>query len=209
MADALDEHRVRCSVCLELYTDPVSTSCGHTFCKRCIEKYWDSTEVCRCPLCKETFYKRPELRINISFREVVELFKNANALPVASAEACEAQAGEVACDVCTGVRVKAKKSCLVCMASYCERHLEPHRTAAALSRHKLTEPVRNLEERMCEKHQKILELFCKKEEKFICQICAETDHSRHQVMTAKAASQPKMVKFCFHFVPFVLQNVVF
>nr|XP_046237218.1 E3 ubiquitin-protein ligase TRIM68-like [Scatophagus argus]XP_046237219.1 E3 ubiquitin-protein ligase TRIM68-like [Scatophagus argus] len=194
MADTLDELRFRCSVCLELYTDPVSTPCGHNFCKLCIERYWDATEVCRCPLCKETFYKKPELRINVSFREVVNLYKNTNAAQVVSGEGREAKAGEVACDVCVGVRLKASKSCLVCLASYCESHLEPHKTAAALSRHKLIEPVKNLEDRMCKRHDKILELFCKKEERFICQICAESDHSRHQVVTAEVMSQQKMIQ---------------
>ncbi|KAM9335532.1 E3 ubiquitin-protein ligase TRIM7-like [Symphorus nematophorus] len=194
MADTLDERGFHCSVCLELYTDPVSTPCGHNYCKLCIEKYWDSTDVCRCPLCKETFHKRPELRTNVAFREVVDHFKKTNAGPATSGTACEPKAGEVACDVCTGVRLKAVKSCLVCMTSYCEGHLQPHRTAAALSRHKLIEPVRNLEDRICVKHEKIVELFCKKEEKFICQICAETDHSRHQVVMAEAASLQKMIQ---------------
>lgn len=200
MAQTPDDHRFHCSVCLELYTDPVSTPCGHNFCKLCINKYWDNTEVSSCPLCKEIFHKRPELRINVSFREVVNDFKNTNAGSVTSGEACEAKAGEVACDVCTGVKLKAMKSCLVCVASYCEGHLEPHKTAAALSRHKLIEPVRNLEDRICKKHGKILELFCKMEERFICRICAETDHSQHQVLTAEAASQQKMVKCSFYFV---------
>ncbi|XP_049425305.1 E3 ubiquitin-protein ligase TRIM39-like [Epinephelus fuscoguttatus] len=194
MAQTPDDHRFHCSVCLELYTDPVSTPCGHNFCKLCINKYWDNTEVSSCPLCKEIFHKRPELRINVSFREVVNDFKNTNAGSVTSGEACEAKAGEVACDVCTGVKLKAMKSCLVCVASYCEGHLEPHKTAAALSRHKLIEPVRNLEDRICKKHGKILELFCKMEERFICRICAETDHSQHQVLTAEAASQQKMIQ---------------
>ncbi|XP_067436177.1 E3 ubiquitin-protein ligase TRIM39-like [Thunnus thynnus] len=194
MADTLDKYSFSCSVCLELFTDPVSTPCGHNFCKLCIEKHWDSTELCRCPLCKEIFYKRPELRINISFREVVDHFKNTNAVTVTSAEAREAKPGEVACDVCAGVKLKAMKSCLVCMASYCETHLEPHKTAAALGRHKLIEPIRNLEERICKKHEKILEQFCRKEEQFICQICAETDHSQHKVVTAESVLQQKMIQ---------------
>ncbi|KAM7377099.1 hypothetical protein PAMA_013736 [Pampus argenteus] len=194
MADTLDERQFRCCVCLELFTDPVSTPCGHTFCKRCIEKYWENTEPCRCPLCKEIFDRKPELRVNISFRDVVDHFKNMNAVTVTRGEACEAKPGEVACDVCTGVKLEAIKSCLVCVASYCETHLEPHKTAAALSRHKLIEPIGNLEERICKKHEKILELFCKKEEQFICQICAETDHRRHQVVTTEAVSQQKMIQ---------------
>lgn len=196
MAGTLDERGLRCSVCLEFYTDPVSTPCGHNFCKFCIEKHWDSTEAFCCPMCKEVFNKRPALRINISFRDVVNHFKNTNT----GNEGCRAKAGEVACDVCTGVKLKAAKSCLACMASYCESHLQHHKTAAALSRHKLIEPVGNLEDRMCVKHEKILELFCETEGKFVCQICAEADHDQHHVVTAEAAAQQKMVKFIFLFV---------
>uniref|UniRef100_UPI003AABD1F2 E3 ubiquitin-protein ligase TRIM39-like isoform X1 n=1 Tax=Centroberyx gerrardi TaxID=166262 RepID=UPI003AABD1F2 len=183
-----------CPVCLELFTDPVSTQCGHNFCKACIERYWDSAELCRCPLCKETFYKRPELRINTSFRDVVDHFKNTNAAAVTARKACEAKPGEVPCDVCTGLKLKALKSCLVCIASYCETHLEPHKKAAALSRHKLIEPIKNLEDRMCKKHERILERFCRTDEELVCQFCAETDHSRHKVVTVEAESQQKMVK---------------
>uniref|UniRef100_A0AAQ5Z6T9 Uncharacterized protein n=1 Tax=Amphiprion ocellaris TaxID=80972 RepID=A0AAQ5Z6T9_AMPOC len=194
MADPLDVHQFCCSICLEPYTDPVSIPCGHNFCKLCIGSYWDTSELSCCPLCKEKFYKRPELRINYSFREVVNHFKSATPSPLVSRKGSEARAGEVPCDVCTDVKLKAKKSCLVCMASYCEIHLEPHNTAAALSRHKLVEPIRNLEDRICKKHEKVLELFCKEEERFICQICAQTDHRRHQVVTAEVASQQKMIQ---------------
>ncbi|XP_008277957.1 E3 ubiquitin-protein ligase TRIM17-like [Stegastes partitus] len=192
MADTLDVNQFRCSICLEPYTDPVSIPCGHNFCKLCIEKFWDTSERCCCPLCMEAFYRRPELRVNYSFRDVVNLFKNPS--PLTSRKGSEARAGDVACDVCTDVKLKATKSCLVCLVSYCETHLEPHKTAAGLSRHKLIEPVRNLEDRICKKHEKVLEMFCKKEEKFICQICAQTEHSRHQVLTSEAASQQKMIQ---------------
>ncbi|XP_041841611.1 E3 ubiquitin-protein ligase TRIM39-like [Melanotaenia boesemani] len=190
----MDEHQFRCPVCLDLFIDPVSTPCGHNFCKACLKKHWDTTDVCRCPLCKEMFYDRPELRVNTSFREMVDHYKSTTLSSVTSVESCKAKPGEVACDVCTGVKMKATKSCLVCMASYCEIHLEPHKTAAALSKHKLIEPVKNLETRICQKHEKILELYCKKEETFICQLCAETDHSRHQVVTSEVASQQKMIQ---------------
>lgn len=218
MADMSDEHHFICAVCLDVYTDPVSIPCGHNFCKLCLKRSWASAGVNRCPLCNEIFSNELELRINVSFRDVVDQFRKTNAAPTAlvggaaptnAAGAAlepiymqvlpdaerEAKDTEVACDVCAGVKMKAVKSCLVCIASYCEQHLEPHKAAAVLSRHKLIDPVQNLEDRFCEKHERLLELFCKKEEKFICQVCAETEHSKHQVVEAKVASQQKMVRF--------------
>lgn len=49
--------------------------------------------------------------------------------------------GEVACDVCTERKLKAQKSCLVCLASYCETHLGPHTSAGRLKGHRLVAPV--------------------------------------------------------------------
>uniref|UniRef100_A0A4W4EJ66 Uncharacterized protein n=1 Tax=Electrophorus electricus TaxID=8005 RepID=A0A4W4EJ66_ELEEL len=64
-----------CSVCLDVLADPVSTPCGHNFCRTCLTQYWDNTPRCLCPLCKETFTRRPELKINTTLREVTQLGK--------------------------------------------------------------------------------------------------------------------------------------
>ncbi|KAJ3585346.1 hypothetical protein NHX12_014067, partial [Muraenolepis orangiensis] len=44
--------------------------------------------------------------------------------------------------------LKAVKSCLVCLMSYCHSHLEPHQRVAGLKKHKLVEPQDRLEDRM-------------------------------------------------------------
>ncbi|CAL8234454.1 unnamed protein product, partial [Boreogadus saida] len=71
---------------------------------------------------------------------------------------------EVPCDVCTGTQQKAVKSCLVCLISYCQTHLEPHQRVAGLQKHRLVEPMDRLEDRMCKKHDRLLELFCQTEQ---------------------------------------------
>uniref|UniRef100_A0A8C6SCX8 Uncharacterized protein n=1 Tax=Neogobius melanostomus TaxID=47308 RepID=A0A8C6SCX8_9GOBI len=60
-----------CSICLEVFSEPVSTPCGHNFCKRCISQTWDTKAVCKCPLCNKSFSIRPELCVNTLLSEMI------------------------------------------------------------------------------------------------------------------------------------------
>uniref|UniRef100_A0A8C7XA52 LON peptidase N-terminal domain and ring finger 1 n=1 Tax=Oryzias sinensis TaxID=183150 RepID=A0A8C7XA52_9TELE len=48
----LDSSDLECSLCMRLFYEPVTTPCGHTFCKNCLERCLDHTP--HCPLCKES-----------------------------------------------------------------------------------------------------------------------------------------------------------
>ncbi|XP_041724280.1 E3 ubiquitin-protein ligase TRIM39 isoform X1 [Coregonus clupeaformis] len=72
----LSEDQFQCSICLDIFINPASTPCGHSFCMACIGRYWDGAKLCQCPLCKETFKKRPDLQINRTLREITEQFKS-------------------------------------------------------------------------------------------------------------------------------------
>ncbi|XP_038856004.1 E3 ubiquitin-protein ligase TRIM39-like [Salvelinus namaycush] len=173
------EEQFLCSICLDVFTEPVTTSCGHNFCIACITKYWDSKDLCQCPLCKEKFYRQPELRVNTTLREVVENFKK---MRDRGKDESPPKPGKVPCDVCTGTKLSAMKSCLVCLASYCETHLEPHQIAPAFKRHKLIDPVENLEDRICKKHDRLLEMFCRTDQTCVCQFCTEAEHKTHDTV---------------------------
>lgn len=81
----LCEDQFTCSICLDLFDNPVSTPCGHSFCQSCISSYWDgkgggagggrAAKPYHCPLCKESFRRRPELHINRTLKEITEQFK--------------------------------------------------------------------------------------------------------------------------------------
>ncbi|XP_076023489.1 E3 ubiquitin-protein ligase TRIM39-like [Genypterus blacodes] len=177
----LSEDQFLCSICLEVFTDPVSTPCGHNFCKSCITKHWDSNVQCVCPLCEDTFYTRPELKVNTFISQMAAEFRQSTQKEASRrSEEPAAKLGEVQCDVCTGTKLKAIKSCLKCEASYCETHLEPHLTAARLRSHQVIHPVDNLEDRMCKKHKKPLELFCKTDQTCVCSHCPVLDHKNHE-----------------------------
>ncbi|XP_050971582.1 E3 ubiquitin/ISG15 ligase TRIM25 isoform X2 [Labeo rohita] len=66
---------LQCSICLDVFNDPVTTPCGHNFCKVCLEMFWDNSQNCTCPFCKETFSKCPDLRCNTALKEIVQLFE--------------------------------------------------------------------------------------------------------------------------------------
>ncbi|XP_044198447.1 E3 ubiquitin-protein ligase TRIM39-like isoform X4 [Thunnus albacares] len=187
------EDQFLCSICLDVFTDPVSTPCGHNFCKNCITEHWNTNDQYLCPICKEVFYTRPKLKVNTFISEMVSQFRQ-EAQQKASSSSSEQQAakpGEVPCDVCTGTKLKALKSCLVCLTSYCETHLEPHLTASGLKRHQLMDPVENLEDRMCMKHDKPLELFCKTDQTCVCMLCSVLDHKTHDVVPLKEEYEGK------------------
>ncbi|XP_044198524.1 E3 ubiquitin-protein ligase TRIM21-like [Thunnus albacares] len=176
------EDQFLCCICLDVFTDPVSTPCGHNFCKNCITEHWNSNDQYLCPICKEVFYTRPKLKVNTFISEMVSQFRQ-EAQQKASSSSSEQQAaksGEVPCDVCTGTKLKALKSCLVCLTSYCETHLEPHLTVSGLKRHQLMDPVENLEDRTCMEHDKPLELFCKTDQTCVCMLCSVLDHKTHE-----------------------------
>ncbi|XP_035856032.1 E3 ubiquitin-protein ligase TRIM21-like isoform X1 [Sander lucioperca] len=190
------EDQFLCSICLDVFTDPVSTPCGHNFCKNCITEHWNTNDQYLCPMCKEGFTTRPDLRVNTFISEMVAQFRQ-SAQQKASSSSSEQQVskpGEVPCDVCTGTKLKALKSCLVCLVSYCETHLEPHLTMSGLKRHQLIDPVENLEGRMCTKHDKPLELFCKTDQTCVCMLCTVLDHKMHDVVPLKEEYEGKKVE---------------
>ncbi|KAM4556184.1 E3 ubiquitin-protein ligase TRIM21-like isoform 1-T2 [Fundulus diaphanus] len=183
------EDQFLCSICLDVFTDPVSTPCGHNFCKACITHYWEVNVPYKCPLCKELFTSRPQLGVNTFIREMVAQFRHETQQEVSRSSA--AKPGEVPCDVCTGTKLKALKSCLVCLLSYCQTHLEPHLTTPGLKKHQLMEPVENLEDRMCLQHDKPLELFCRTDQTCVCSLCSVLDHKNHEFVPLREESEGK------------------
>ncbi|XP_076025490.1 E3 ubiquitin-protein ligase TRIM21-like isoform X1 [Genypterus blacodes] len=189
------EDQFMCSICLDVFTDPVSTSCGHNFCRTCITQHWDSNIQYVCPLCKKVFCKRPELKVNMSISEMAAEFRQSTTNKASRrSEEPAAKPGEVQCVFCTGTKVKAIKTCLKCEASYCQTHLEPHLTAARLKSHQLIHPVDNLEDRMCKTHNKPLELFCKTDQTCVCSLCPVLDHKNHEFVPLKEEHEGKKAK---------------
>ncbi|XP_062863931.1 uncharacterized protein LOC134325611 [Trichomycterus rosablanca] len=174
-SNILSENQLLCPICMDVFTDPVTTSCGHNFCRSCLTQHWDKSPQCHCPICKEKFTKRPELKINTTLREAADPFKKKS----------EVDKPEVLCDVCTGEKQKALRSCLDCGVTFCESHLEPHNYVPNYKKHKLINPVKNLGRYRCQKHEKPFELFCRDDQIMVCQFCTLDDHKNHNIIPVK------------------------
>uniref|UniRef100_A0A3Q2PLI2 FinTRIM family, member 82 n=1 Tax=Fundulus heteroclitus TaxID=8078 RepID=A0A3Q2PLI2_FUNHE len=191
MADHTSPDYFSCSLCQNLLKDPVAIPCGHSFCMDCISGYWneaDYTGIYICPQCKITFTQRPVLRPNATLSMVADKIKKSGLnLNLSTSQGnVYAGASDVPCDFCMGRKLKAVKSCLNCLASYCEKHLRPHYESATFKKHKLVDELGNLDRKICPQHQKSLELFCRTDQMCICAICTVSEHRGHDIVSAEA-----------------------
>ncbi|XP_073703000.1 tripartite motif-containing protein 16-like isoform X1 [Garra rufa] len=189
---SLAHDQFSCSICLDLLKDPVTLACGHSYCMSCITGVWDQEDQkgYSCPQCRQTFTPRPVLGKNTMLAEVLEKLKNTKLQDVHPDQCCS-EPGDVECDVCTGDKNKAIKSCLVCLNSYCQNHLEQHETFFKGKRHNLMDATGRLQEMICPQHEKLLEVFCRSEQKCICLLCVVDKHKNHSTISVAAARTEK------------------
>ncbi|XP_065118175.1 E3 ubiquitin-protein ligase TRIM47-like [Paramisgurnus dabryanus] len=176
-----------CSICLDLLKDPVAIPCGHSYCMSCITNCWNQDDQKRnysCPQCRQTFNTRPDLYKNTMLAEVVEMLKKTK-LQATRPDHSYAGAGDVKCDVCTERKHKAVKSCLVCLNSYCQTHLEQHENLFKGKKHNLIDATGRLQQMICPQHEKLLEIYCKTDQLCICLLCIVGKHKHHDTIPAK------------------------
>ncbi|XP_038129272.1 E3 ubiquitin/ISG15 ligase TRIM25-like [Cyprinodon tularosa] len=184
---SLDEDLLSCAICLDLLKDPVTIPCGHNYCAGCITNHWKEHEVKRsysCPQCREVFTQRPAMRKNTMLAELVQEMKKSGP-KVAPDLHLYGGPADVDCDFCTGNKLKATKSCLQCLASYCDLHLQPHYNSPVFKTHKLITASADIQENICSLHNK-MEVFCRSDQLTICYLCSVDEHKGHDTVSAAA-----------------------
>ncbi|OCT77292.1 E3 ubiquitin-protein ligase TRIM11 [Xenopus laevis] len=184
MASAGVRVEVTCTICLSIYTEPVTLPCGHNFCQGCINKTWDWQEGVEekppCPECRERFRRRPELIKNLRLRNIAEHF-----LP----EQPKQENTDIYCTYCDS-SVPAAKYCALCKACLCQSHVQLHSRA-----HVLTEPPVSPAKHKCSVHDKLLEFHCLEDDACICASCCLVGvHQGHRVESLSEASEKQKEK---------------
>ncbi|XP_042581304.1 E3 ubiquitin-protein ligase TRIM47 isoform X1 [Cyprinus carpio] len=210
------EEQFNCPVCLDLPSDPVTIPCGHSYCMACIADYWDNegrkNGTYSCPECRQNFNPRPTLCRNTMLAEAVEQLRrgalsSTGRESIKSARSAASSASErartrskgaskklpgsaVPCDRCPEPRA-AVKTCLVCMASFCETHLKPHNTQEKLKNHELIAPTGDLSQKICPEHKYLQEFFCRSCHMYVCWLCTSNQHKGHESVSTQAERNEK------------------
>ncbi|GCB77634.1 hypothetical protein scyTo_0015693 [Scyliorhinus torazame] len=165
------EEDLNCAVCHQVYRDPITLTCRHSFCLKCIEDVWPQVSDqngFRCPCCHRKFNPEPSL---------------------------EGSTPTVTCDHCGESQSPALKTCLKCETSFCPLHLKPHLTKDIFKDHELVDPPTDLTRRKCPDHKKILEYFCEDDGVCVCSSCGLTgNHRSHKIVNLDEAQDARKKK---------------
>ncbi|XP_039621500.1 E3 ubiquitin/ISG15 ligase TRIM25-like isoform X2 [Polypterus senegalus] len=182
------------TVYLEMLNEPAAARCGHNHCLKCIKLCAEDVDEAKeysCTECNETFSTRSTRRGNPIVAEVFDGIKRRRLGPLE--EGC-AGPGDVECDFCTGRKLRASRSCLTCLVSYCEAHVQPHYRGGPWKNHKLVDPIRNLQDKLCQKHNRVTELYCRTDKEYVCCLCVEIQHKNHVTLTVEAERTEKQIQ---------------
>uniref|UniRef100_UPI00358E0BD1 E3 ubiquitin/ISG15 ligase TRIM25-like n=1 Tax=Myxine glutinosa TaxID=7769 RepID=UPI00358E0BD1 len=182
MAEFLGRARIckedlTCPVCMDLFSEPVTLSCGHTFCQRCADGHWSSRDPgtqCTCPTCRATFPSKPSLSRNVVLASMVCQLQTEEDARVAEGTWC--------CEIC---RHEASHRCIRCEMLLCQVHSDAHRKKKG---HCLVDRTVDLNTLCCSEHGKPFELYCRWDDSLVCMVCKVAgDHEHHQLYTVEKA----------------------
>ncbi|XP_073479381.1 E3 ubiquitin-protein ligase TRIM11-like [Aquarana catesbeiana] len=183
MASADLRAELKCAVCLNIYTNPVTLKCGHNFCRVCIDRVLGTQGGYggySCPECREKFPDRPALHRNITLRNIAETFLSAHP---------DQEESGVFCTYCVDSPVPAVRSCLHCEVSLCDKHLRVHKKSPE---HILCDPTLPMESRKCSVHKEVLKYFCTNDGSCACMSCYVIgEHKGHKMKSLDEASEKK------------------
>ena len=181
---------ITCCICYELFTDPRTLPCLHTFCKSCIQRSVNTglAEVpegfFECPLCR-AHVPLPARGIdgisaNFSIKRLIEIYSKRQEVSTDTVPKCR---------LCTSSN-PATMWCIECDGTVCSECFASHKRMKIFSQHKVI-PMQEftsdpkhaikvfLNPGVCPAHpDQVLKFYCYTCDQTICVECALLDHPR-------------------------------
>ncbi|KAM7327150.1 hypothetical protein ACRRTK_013517 [Alexandromys fortis] len=80
------QEELTCFICMNYLTDPVTISCGHSFCRACLHLSLKEGEVSvQCPMCREPSQQK-DFRTDFVLKKLVSIARQANLMKYLSSE---------------------------------------------------------------------------------------------------------------------------
>ena len=183
------EEQLTCPVCLDLYTNPKTLPCLHSFCEACIERFpqdkEDETYYLSCPTCRHRteLPERGAGAFPVAFtlnnlKEIYSLMKKVS------------DPQQVTCDNCA--TVNATGYCKDCSKFLCQKCIDAHKVWPPIAHHQMMglsdvaasafqlPSAKQEATPTCSSHGKPLEIFCETCDEVICHHCTVRIHRDHE-----------------------------
>ncbi|XP_046359598.2 tripartite motif-containing protein 10-like [Haliotis rufescens] len=205
MASAKDltDNFLTCSICTEVFTDPCTLTCDHSFCRTCLNQYLQSRQdvtqsrTIPCPYCRQT------TRVPDPTRPVGEWAgqNKPSHIILGLMESLDADAKDItSCSLCErkGETTPAKHWCCDCEMSMCQACSQMHGLIPMLCDHDVLDikedvKVRKKRRVKCTEHKKNdVEFYCNDCEKGVCQSCCILYHRKCDAVVTIESKYPEM-----------------
>ena len=181
------EEQLTCAICLDIYTNPKTLPCLHSFCQQCLEglslNIQENKHYISCPTCRH----RIHLPEPVGAAGYLSAFHINNLIDVYDLMTKASGHHEAACDNCT--TTNATGYCKECAKFLCQECIDVHKKFVAIADHNIrgldevvksaSQLVPEKQETICHTHNKPLEILCRTCKNLICHDCTIRIHRDH------------------------------
>lgn len=188
LSTTLTDDFLTCTICYEIYTEPKTLPCLHSFCKECVLNFIHmnySKGPYHCPICRETFVWGLEgLKTNFCLQNMIEMITKASASSKTPCSFCKLMKKDYA----------AVSQCLTCLDYLCEecttsRHTFTRQTfnhnvvlLSDVREGRYDNEIRLVQKIYCSRHStEVLRYYCVQCNITICRDCVICDHRNHEI----------------------------
>ena len=193
---------VSCSVCSDLFTDPKHLSCLHSFCLKCLKRWYETCgggQAIKCPKCQAL----SRIPASGHLKDLPTSFYINGLIDVLAIKECKST--QVTCGNCDKKSSEASY-CFQCCIFYCEQCLVGHNMMRDKKEHRVL-AVKEFQDKdyedvlkrpvFCskERHQKEeLKYYCKECETALCQTCVTLNHGGHDLRLIEEEAENKTLE---------------